>query len=38
MEALATLITLLGSVGSLSLCVWGLSLSLRHGFDPVGAE
>jgi len=36
MEALLTVITSLGMVGSVSLIVWGLALCLQHGFG-IGA-
>jgi hypothetical protein len=36
MEALLTVITSLGLVGSVSLIVWGLVLCLQHGFG-IGA-
>jgi hypothetical protein len=40
MEALVTIITGLGLVGSVSLVVWGLALCWRHGFaiDEAGPE
>jgi len=40
MEALLTVITSLGLVGSVSLIVWGMALCLRHGFglDAAGPE
>ena len=38
MEALVTLITVVGFVSSVSLCAWGLGLCLRHGFKPATTE
>jgi hypothetical protein len=40
MEAFLTVIASLGLVGSVSLVVWGMALSLRHGFgiDAAGPE
>lgn len=38
MEALLTVIAGLGLIGSVSLIVWGMALSLRHGFGSDAAD